>query len=364
MARPVKKQRGIFERPKCSGIWWIRYADQHGREHREKVGMKSTAIAKYQQRKTEIRFDKFTPEEVKGKHQRASVEEIINDRMEVAKSLRSASHNVRQLFWWRMWLGDRAARSIVEKDIEQGKAALTAKGLRPASVNRYLATIKAVFSLAVRNHKIDRDPCKGVKLNHEDNARVRYLTEEEETRLFATLPEKYHGMAIVALHTGLRKTEMFSLEWRDIDFKHGQVTARGATTKSKKTRIIPMSEPLRECLQKLSRVRLINNPYVFVGELPGDRQKDLPKYWEDYLKQAGIQEFRWHDLRHTFASRLVMSGVDLYSVMKLLGHSSLKMTQRYAHLSPDYLKSAVSVLNRFSRNQPAPEPAPVKAASL
>jgi site-specific recombinase XerD len=364
MPRPVKKHRGLFERPKDSGVWWIRYADQHGREHREKVGMKSAAVEKYQQRKTEIRLDKFTPEEVKGKHQRASVEEIIDDRLEVAKSLRSLSDDRRQLSWWRAQLGDRPARSIIEKDIEQGKAALAGKGLRPPSVNRYLATIKAAFALAVRNHKVERDPCRGVKLNHEDNARVRYLTEDEETRLFAALPEKYHGMVTVALHTGLRKTEMFSLQWSAVDFRQGQVTARGVTTKSKKTRIIPMSEPLRECLQKLARVRVINNPYVFVGALPGDRQKDLPKYWEDYLKEAGIHELRWHDLRHTFATRLVMAGVDLYSVMKLLGHSSLKMTQRYAHLSPDYLKSAVSVLNRFSRNQPAPEPAPAKARSL
>ena len=98
-------------------------------------------------------------------------------------------------------------------------------------------------------------------------------------------------------------------------------------------------------------MRLINNPYVFAGKLPGKRQQDLPQSWEDYLDKAGIEDFHWHDLRHTFASRLVMAGIDLYTVMKLLGHSSLKMTQRYAHLSPDYLKSAVGVLDREESNR-------------
>ncbi len=85
------------------------------------------------------------------------------------------------------------------------------------------------------------------------------------------------------------------------------------------------------------------NTFVFAGTKPGERQNDLPKGWERFLAKAGIVDFHWHDLRHTFASRLVMKGVDLYKVMKLLGHHDFKMTERYAHLSPKYLREAVDV---------------------
>jgi site-specific recombinase XerD len=89
-----------------------------------------------------------------------------------------------------------------------------------------------------------------------------------------------------------------------------------------------MSQTVSETFRNLSKVRLINNPFAFPGEKSGTHRTDLPKYWEDYLRQAGIENFRWHDLRHTFASRLVMSGVDLYTVKELLGDSDFKMTMR------------------------------------
>ena len=180
-------------------------------------------------------------------------------------------------------------------------------------------------------------------MERENNERIRYLTIEEESCLFAVLPEKYHALVLLALHTGLRKTEQFSLQWRDIDFQQGQIRVR--ESKSGKGRVVAMNKTVTELLKQLSKVRLINNQYVFPGEISGARRSDLPKYWEDYLKQAGIDNFHWHDLRHTFASRLVMAGVDLYSVKELLGHHDFKMTQRYAHLSPGHLKAAVGVLD-------------------
>jgi site-specific recombinase XerD len=90
--------------------------------------------------------------------------------------------------------------------------------------------------------------------------------------------------------------------------------------------------------------RRIRNPFVFVGQKPGGRLKDLPNDWEGLLLTAQIEDFRWHDLRHTFAGRLVMSGVDLYTVCRLLGHQDIKMTMRYAHLAPGYMKAAVNIL--------------------
>ena len=221
-----------------------------------------------------------------------------------------------------------------------------------------MAALKTAFSYAVLNGKVNRNPVKEIKMERENNQRVRYLTPDEESRLFAVLPEKYHILVLVALHTGMRKTEQFSLEWRDVDFIQGQIKVR--VSKSGKSRIIAMNKTVTEALRGLSKVRRIDNPYVFPGEKPRSRRTDLPKYWEQYLQAASIQNFHWHDLRHTFASRLVMAGVNLYSVKELLGHHDFKMTQRYAHLSPEHLKAAVGVLDA----ELAPELAPAKVAGL
>src|SRR5262249_41688396 len=169
---------------------------------------------------------------------------------------------------------------------------------------------------------------------------------------------RYRPMVLAALHTGLRKTEQLSLEWSDIDFHQQQIKVR--KSKSGKSRIIPMTQGVTEALRELAKVRLIDNSFVFPGEKPGTSRTDLPKYWEDYLRQAQIENFRWHDLRHTFASRLVMAGVDLYSVKELLGHSDFKMTLRYAHLAPGHLKSAVGVLDA---QQPPKQPLAVQGIS-
>lgn len=95
--------------------------------------------------------------------------------------------------------------------------------------------------------------------------------------------------------------------------------------------------------------RRIKNPYVFPGEKPGKARTDLPKSWEPSLQKAGIQDFHWHDLRHTFASRLMMKGAELYEVMRLLGHTNIETTQRYAHLSPKHLQGVVALLNKSTQ---------------
>src|SRR5262245_48442979 len=220
MARPVKKQRGIFERPKGSGTWWIRYADQFGKIHREKVGLRSAAMEIYRQRKEEVRYGKFTPDEVRQKHVNSTVSEIIDDRLKVAKGLKTYDDESSRLEWWRGRLGELPAKSIRAKEIETCRGELIERrdpALKPASVNRYLAALKTAFSYAVLNGKVDRNPVKEIKMARENNQRIRYLTVQEESRLFAVLPQKYHALVLVALHTGLRKTEQFSLQCGEVN---------------------------------------------------------------------------------------------------------------------------------------------------
>jgi hypothetical protein len=153
MARTAKKQRGIFERPKGSGVWWVCYFDQYGRRHREKAGLKSQARQIYQQRKTEIRFGRFEPEDIKTKHQNVLFSELIEDRKPAAKMLRSGRNEFKRLSHWQNAFGDRPAKSITAKDVEtakldllEGNRADHPKPLSPASVNRYLATLKTLFN--------------------------------------------------------------------------------------------------------------------------------------------------------------------------------------------------------------------------
>jgi integrase len=340
MPRQPKKQRGIFERVKKSGVWWIRYADQFGKMHIEKCGLFATAENLYHQRKTEMLQGKFDPGLLR--RRQIGFDELIKDRAEVAKvELRSLANEQYRLEYWRARFTNKAALVITEKDIQAAKNEL-AKDMAPASVNRFLATIKTVFTLALRNEKIDKSPATHIKLFRLNNKRVRHLSEEEEGRLFAVLPEQHKPLVIIAMHTGLRKGEQLALLWSDVDFKLGQVRVR--ESKSDKPRVIPMNAVVMEVLRRIPR--RIDNPYVFPGRKAGKPLTTLPREWDESLEKAKINDFRWHDLRHTFASRLVMAGADLYAVSKLLGHADLKMTTRSAHLAPNYLKNTVDLLSK------------------
>jgi integrase len=355
MARTAKKQRGIFERPRGSGVWWICYFDQFGIKHREKVGMRAAAIHVYQQRKTEIRQGKFDPQDIKRKHQNATVAEVIDDYLKACEANgRKSLGDIRQrVNWWKDRLGERAARSLTGDDIETARLEL-AQGRSPghqhkgnqennrrsvATVNRYLATFKSATLMAIANEKLERNPFRKVKLQKENNARVRFLTEDEQARLLQAIPKTWHAPVLIALHTGMRFSEQMGLRWGDIDFKQPVLTVRDS--KAGKPRHIPLNRISLETLESLPR--RINCPWVFHTEDGGQRIQ-LPRQWEAWVAAAEIQNFHWHDLRHTFASRLVMRGVDLYTVKELLGHYSIEMTQRYAHLTANHLKQAVETL--------------------
>ena len=168
-----------------------------------------------------------------------------------------------------------------------------------------------------------------------ETMRDRSLSYEEETPLFQA---GWHLHLIEALNTALLKTEQLSLIWDDIDFHKGLI--QGKRSKSGKSRYVPMRPIVIETLKSIPQ--MIDNPFVFYGRKRGERLKDVSKEWESWLAKAGIKDFRWHDLRHTFASRLISSGVPLYAVQAFLGHSSISVTERYSQLAPEYLQQAIN----------------------
>jgi integrase len=193
-----------------------------------------------------------------------------------------------------------------------------------------------------------------VKKFKENNERVRYLTDEEEGRLFKALPLEHHVLVVTDLHTGLRQGELFNLRWTDIDFYSDTINVR--QSKSGEGRRIPMNKALREALltlrqarhrqgQKAQNGQELYSPFIFCSP-NGAFLRNFARTWYPTLEAAKIEDFHFHDLRHTFASRLVMAGVDLYTVKTLLGHRTIQMTMRYAHLAPGHLKRAVEVLDK------------------
>jgi integrase len=232
-------------------------------------------------------------------------------------------------------------------DIEKWKAKRKEK-VKPAPVNRELALAKSLFSKAVEWGKIKESPAKKVKflkLKGSDR-RVKFLMADEVQKLISNCSNKIRPVVIIALNTGMRRSELLDLKWDQVNFEQGILTL--LDTKNNDRRDIPMNETVKNTLRAMER----RGPYIFDGITP-----QIIKYgFSDARIKAGRPDLRFHDLRHCFASGLVMEGVDLNTTRELLGHRDLKMTLRYAHLAPSYKTKAVNVLDKsWSQNPPQEE---------
>ncbi len=215
------------------------------------------------------------------------------------------------------------------------------KEVKPETVNKDLACLKTMFNKAMDWGCFDAvNPVSKVSFLKSENKRLRYLEKEEIPILVEHCNGHLKPIVIIALNTGMRKGELLSLKWQDVDFR--RETIQLLKTKNNKVRHIPMNNAVKDAL--LSIRESPESPYVFTSR-HGAALLDVKRSFTTALKKSEIKSFRFHDLRHTFASQLVMSGVDLNTVRDLLGHSTLEMTLRYAHLSPNYKKRAVDCLH-------------------
>ncbi|MDP2784998.1 MAG: site-specific integrase [Sulfurimicrobium sp.] len=210
-----------------------------------------------------------------------------------------------------------------------------------ATVNRYLAALSSCLSHGVILEWIERNPCERIKKPAENKGRARFLDDDERERLLAACrPHADLYLAVVlALTTGARQAEVMTLRWGQIDFRRQVITL--SKTKNGETRSIPLVGEAFTLLQERAKVRSLTDDRIFP---PTSRAKkseclDLRAPWEDALKTAAITDFHWHDLRHTSASHLAMSGVSLVEIAKVLGHRTLAMVARYAHLSDEHIVS-------------------------
>jgi integrase len=241
---------------------------------------------------------------------------------------------------------------LVEKFKQQRKDSISSRGRqrKPASVNRELATLSKVFSLARDNGLVASNPCSKVRRLRENNQRTRYLSVEEEERLMASLTgQRAHLTSIVqlAIHTGMRRGELLNLEWRNVDFTRNVIHV--TKTKTNRDRDVPMNSEARQILLNLQKESGEDATFVFISSKTGLNLTDVKNAFRAACREAGIANLRFHDLRHTAGTRLADSGVDAFTIAEILGHATLQMTKRYTHATDQRKRAAVEALSGYAQ---------------
>lgn len=216
----------------------------------------------------------------------------------------------------------------------------TNKKRQPSTINRMKAAGSTVLKYAVAQGYLNDNPFRKVPGLTENKGRQRYLSEEERAALFAAVDNsawpKMRLLVLAAITTGCRQAELLGLRWNDIDFKAR--TAYLARTKNGDPRLVPIP---RVTIDELLKFREVGKGLVFPSVIKPNRPFEFRKHWAKALAEAGIEDFRWHDLRHDCASMLINNGVDLFTVGQVLGHRSQQTTARYAHLGIEAKKAAI-----------------------
>jgi integrase len=343
---------GVYRRGK---IWYIRYQGPDGSDIRESTGQESKRLA----------------EKILGKRKTEIAEERFLDRQERPRMTLSELcdwywlHHGQYLKWqgvqgmllrFKRFFGNRPLVSVTAELIgEYVQERRSRDHVKPRTTNRDLQLLKLMFNRVIdakRWAKVLENPVCYVKLASETDQRVRYLDQEEIRSLIDACDEHIRPIVLTALRTGMRRGELFNLRWSDVNLKKRFLFIR--QSKNGEGRHVPISDDLARVMISLkSRAK---RGHVFPSYLPrrgsrasGDATQpfvDIKNSFRQALKAAGIRDFRFHHLRHTFASHLVMQGVDLNTVRELLGHKGLQMTLRYAHLSPAHNLGAIQLIDK------------------
>lgn len=316
--------------------WYIDFV-RNGKRFRRKVG-KSKKVAELTIKDIEVKIAK---DEHLGIHEIPKIlfENFAKLYLEHAQTNKSANTyrlNITNFRSLTPFFQGKCLSEIKNQDIERFKAQRITQ-VSPASVNRDLSCLRHALRKASEWGYLIFSPMKGVRFFKEPPGRLRFLSEEEINRLLEELPEGTRTIVLCALYTGFRKGEILGLKWEDVDLKNRMI--RVEKTKTNERRIIPISEGLFKHLLEMSHKNKNGKGFVFASF-----KINLRRNFEAGLKRAGIDDFRFHDLRHTFASHLVMSGAGLKVVQELLGHKTMAMTVRYSHVSQDHLQDAINRL--------------------
>ena len=332
-----------------NGFWYIDYYDGPKRV-REKIGTnKQDAELVLGKRLLDIKLGIKTPDTPP----RIRIDKLIEEYGPQAGRLKSTSTVKYCLTVIEEFFKKRFIDEITEKDVaafvgwREKKVTRWGKPRAGGTINREVTALRSLLSFAVKKKYLSANPAS--RPHHfEGNRRLRFLAVEEAARLLDLAKRRrstiIYPLILLALDTGMRRGEILALRWDELDFVNGLIWVR--RSKNGEPRHIPMTARVHAALKKYPR--RVGHSLVFVGRSETGRVSNgIREVFVDLLDEAGIKDFTFHDLRHTFASHMVMAGVSLYDVAKLLGHKDVKMTMRYAHLSPEYLAGTVDVLAQW-----------------
>lgn len=269
--------------------------------------------------------------------------------------LRSADKRFQHLRWWvgeigDLKLADLRTSVIVEKRdlLAQGE---TVRGIRsPATVNRYLASLSHALSIATKEWDwLESSPVRNVARKKEPMGRVRFLDDDEREQLLEAAKDRddsrLYPLLVLSLATGLRQSEALRLKWKDIDFRRGVAVIH--RSKNSERRAVPVMGFVANVLRDFKKVQPIDKDALVFADEPGSAEATFPRAaWARALKAAEIENFRWHDTRHCAASALAQSGASLLEIATVLGHKTLQMVKRYAHLTEQTTAAAVARANK------------------
>jgi len=289
---------------------------------------------------------------------RRTLADLVDRQLEAIKSKRPHDYDRQRLLlgWWEKTLGDYTLDQCTPALIAENRDRLlrenigtkeTPRHRSPATANRFLSALSKAFSDAVREwHWLHENPLRRVAKEQESPGRVRYLSDEEREALLAAckksdLPELFL-IVMLALTTGMRRGELLGIRWPDVDLERRQIVLN--KTKNHDRRSVPIVDEVAELLREHGRVRRLDNDMVFPSR--GKKPVWFDPAWYAALKTAGIKDFHFHDLRHTAASYLAMSGATTPEIAAVLGHRTLQMVKRYAHLSDQHTGAVIERMTR------------------
>jgi integrase len=346
-----RDQDGLFERPD-SPYYWASYIDASGKRVRRSTGIRKSTEGR---KEAEALLAKWRLEAHRAQHWDEQpprlFEELMVGYLRATTDKRSHDKDIQRTRKLRRHLEGLELHDLSPATIRDYAATRRAEGVATSTVNRELALLSAAIGYANREWDWQLpNPVTGRKLK-EPEGRVRWITRAEAASLIqaaAGIPKAPHlpDFIRLALNTGCRAGELLGLEWRRVDLANGLILLEGRHTKAGKRRSVPLNREARAALLARRRWAAANCPgtrWVF-AKPDGSRIQSLKNSWATACDRAGIEDFRIHDLRHTCAAWLVSEGVPLSEVRDLLGHASVTMTERYAHLAPEKVRSAVTLL--------------------
>ncbi len=335
----MARAKGVYKR---GDVWWIRYAGLDG-----KIRFESSRSASYKDAQAVLVERKKVIQEGKDPMPTRRIEnhtfnELGEHYLKFCERQRSYYSKKKFMGALAKVFGNLPLKSFTTRLVDEWQSERLKKN-KPATVNRHLEVLKHAFRKAFEWEMVHEEIFRKVarvRLVPDNNRRLRYLSIEECQCLIEACEPHLKPIVQIALNTGMRKGEILGLEWeKHIDLRHGFILLD--ITKNGERREIPMNTTVKETLRGL--VRRLDSPYVLV-DAEGRRFQNVKRSFASACRRAGIKDFRFHDLRHTFASQLVMEGIDITTVKELLGHKTLTMTLRYAHLAPSHKVKAVEVL--------------------